>query len=158
MHLFSGDTTIVVNRSELEFARSGTQGFFYAPEDIGELCNREQAGCLKLLDLETSGPVSIAPGIVCEHARGHTPGMMFVRIETGRGVATICSDIVYDVEAQLVRQQIEVSNNTTWPVEDERDSIRRALAGTVYLIPSHCRAARIAEGRVTGMLEESRIP
>jgi glyoxylase-like metal-dependent hydrolase (beta-lactamase superfamily II) len=158
IHLFSGDTTIVVNRSELDFAQNGTQGFFYAPEDIADLCNREQSGRLKLLDLETSGPVSIAPGIVCEHARGHTPGMMFVRIETERGVATICSDVVYDVEAQLVRKPIEVSNNTTWPVNEERHSIQRALAGTAYLIPSHCCAARIAAGRVIGMLEEGRIP
>jgi glyoxylase-like metal-dependent hydrolase (beta-lactamase superfamily II) len=161
LRFFPPRTPIVVNRSELAFAESGTQGLFYASEDLADLRARASTG-VRFLDLERTGPVEIAPDIVCEFAGGHTPGMMFVRVRTDGGVATICSDVVYDVQDQLVRPmrtppgEPEISNNTTWPLEAERAAIQRALAGTALLFPSHCSAARVSGGRVIAVLD--RLP
>ena len=153
---FPARTPVVVNRSELGFAESGTQGLFYPPEDLADL--RARKG-VRFLDLERTGPVEIVPDLVCEHAGGHTPGMMFIRAQTDVGVATICSDVVYDLQDQLVTPmetptgEPEISNNTTWPLPAERAAIRRALAGTALLLPSHCGGARVADGRVIALLD-----
>jgi glyoxylase-like metal-dependent hydrolase (beta-lactamase superfamily II) len=158
IRFFPPRTCVVVNRSELAFAESGTQGLFYAPEDLADLRARASGG-VRFLDLERTGPVEIAPDIVCEFAGGHTPGMMFVRVRTDVGVVTICSDVVYDVQDQLVEPmrarsgEPEISNNTTWPLEAERAAIRRALDGTAVLLPSHCSAGRVTGGRVIAVLD-----
>src|SRR3989442_6540548 len=74
--------TVITNRRELEFSASGIMGAQYPPEYVKHHIDRlHTPGALRLLDLEDSGPVEIFPGIVCEHAGGHTEGSMNVLVE-----------------------------------------------------------------------------
>jgi glyoxylase-like metal-dependent hydrolase (beta-lactamase superfamily II) len=165
-HEFPMPISVVVNRREMEFAVGGIQGMFYAPEDMHHMLDRMYApGALTFLDLKDGDSVEVSPGVVCERAGGHTPGMMFVRIRTDDGVATICSDVIYDVQDQLVAPMQAshmweplVSNNFAVTLEEEKAAIGRALRDTTFLLPSHSRGARLEHGRVTGFLDGCRIP
>ena len=57
---------------------------------------------LRFLDLEISGPVELIPGVFCEAANAHTEGSMNVHVHTAEGVATICGDVLYDINDQVV--------------------------------------------------------
>jgi hypothetical protein len=37
---------------------------------------------LRFLDLETTGPVELMPGVICEAAGGHTEGSMNIIVKT----------------------------------------------------------------------------
>ncbi len=166
IHTFPMTTPVVVNRREMEFAASGAQGEFYAHEDVHHLLDRVYTPrALALLDLDYSGPVEIAPGVICERAGGHTPGLMLIRVETDEGVATICSDVIYNVPDQLVAPlqtiaawEPQVSNNFTSSLLEEKGAIRRALQRTTFLLPSHSCGARVEHAQVTGLLRGTRVP
>lgn len=166
VHAFPMAIPVVVNRREMEFAVGGIQGMFYAPEDMHHMLDRMYTpGALTFLDLTQGDSVEVVPGVVCERAGGHTPGMMFVRIQTEDGVATICSDVIYSVQDQLVDPMQAshaweplVSNNFAVSLEEEKAAIGRALRDTTFLLPSHSRGARLDHGRVTGFLDGCRIP
>jgi glyoxylase-like metal-dependent hydrolase (beta-lactamase superfamily II) len=163
---FPMTTPMVVNRREMEFAAGGIQGMSYAPEDMHHMLDRMYTpGALTFLDLKPGDSVEVAPGVACELAGGHTPGMMFVRIQTDDGVATICTDVIYDVRDQLVAPmqaghawEPVVSNMSVMSLEEEKAAIRRALQDTTFLLPSHCGGARLEHGRVTGLLNGCHIP
>jgi glyoxylase-like metal-dependent hydrolase (beta-lactamase superfamily II) len=163
---FPMTTPMVVNRREMEFAAGGVQGLSYAPEDMHHMLDRMYTpGAETFLDLKPGDSVEVAPGVTCELAGGHTPGMMFVRIQTDDGVATICTDVIYSVQDQLVAPMQAggaweplVSNMSVMSLEEEKAAIRRALQGTTFLLPSHCGGARLEHGRVTGFLDGCRIP
>ena len=60
--LFPMNTTVVINRRELEYGASGIMGGQYPPEDIKHLIDRlHTPGSLRLLDLEISGGEEIMP-------------------------------------------------------------------------------------------------
>src|SRR5277367_951645 len=42
------------------------------------------------------------PGVYCEAAGAHTEGSMNIHVHTAEGVATICGDVLYDINDQLV--------------------------------------------------------
>jgi glyoxylase-like metal-dependent hydrolase (beta-lactamase superfamily II) len=46
--------------------------------------------------------VEITPGVVLEAANAHTEGSMNVHVETAEGLATICGDVIYDFNDQIV--------------------------------------------------------
>lgn len=161
---FPMSTPVVVNRAEMAHAASGS--FFYTPEDLHHMIDRiSTPGALAFLDLDLTGPVEIAPGLSCELAGGHTPGLMFIRAETEEGVATICSDVIYEIHGQLLEpphtlqaREPQTSNNFTVSVLEEKASIKRALNGTTFLLPSHCTGARVESGRVVGALDGLTVP
>ena len=75
----------------------------YPAPDIKHLIDRLHAkGALRFLDLEISGPVELMPGVFCEAAGAHTEGSMNVHVHTAEGVATICGDVIYDINDQIV--------------------------------------------------------
>lgn len=161
---FPMSTPVVVNRREMEHAASGA--FFYQPEDLHHMIDRiATPGAVVFLDLGLTGPVEIAPGVTCELAGGHTPGLMFVRAETEDGVATICSDVIYEIAGQLLEpphtlqaREPQTSNNFTVSVLEEKAAIKRALNGTTFLLPSHCNGARVECGQVVGALDGASVP
>ena len=162
VHDFDTSTPVLVNRRELDFAVGGVQGLFYAPEDIHHVLERVYTpGAVRFLDFTTDVPIEIAPGVFCERAGGHTPGMMFVRVSTDDGIATICSDVVYDAVDQLAGQgraapggEPLVSNNFVGSIAEERAAIKRALHNTTFLLPSHSCGVRLSEGRVVDVLDD----
>ena len=65
--LFPMNSTVVVNRRELEYSVSGLMHPQYPAPDIKHLIDRLHAkGALRFLDLEISGPVELMPGVFCE--------------------------------------------------------------------------------------------
>src|SRR6201981_2643422 len=95
--LFPMNTTVVLNRRELEYSVSGLMHPQYPAFDIKLLSDRMHTrGALRFLALEISGPAELMPGLICEAAGGHTEGSMNVIVKTAEGVATICGDVLYD--------------------------------------------------------------
>ena len=92
--LFPMNTTVVVNRKELEYSVSGLMHPQYPAPDIKHLIDRlHTKSALRFLDLEITGPVELIPGVYCEAANAHTEGSMNVHVHTAEGIATICGDV-----------------------------------------------------------------
>ena len=93
----------VINRRELEYSVSGMMHPQYPAPDIKHLIDRlHTKGALRFLDLEITGPVELIPGVYCEAANAHTEGSMNVHVQTAEGIATICGDVIYDINDQIV--------------------------------------------------------
>ena len=101
--LFPMNTTVGVNRRELEYSVSGLMHPQYPLPDIKHLIDRlHTKSALRFFDLEISGPVELMPGVRLEAAGAHTEGSMNVHVDTADGLATICGDVIYDFNDQIV--------------------------------------------------------
>ena len=101
--LFPMNTTVVLNRRELEYSVSGLMHPQYPAPDIKHLIDRlHTKSALRFLDLEITGPVELMPGVYCEAANAHTEGSMNIHVHTADGIATICGDVIYDINDQIV--------------------------------------------------------
>src|SRR6201993_4104476 len=101
--LFPMNTAVVVNRRELEYSVSGLMHPQYPAPDIKHLIDRlHTKSALRFLDLEITGPIELMPGVYCEAAGGHTEGSMNIHVHTADGIATICGDVIYDFNDQIV--------------------------------------------------------
>ena len=88
---FPMNTTVVINRRELECSVSGLMHPQYPKPDIQHLIERlHTRHALRLDDLELSGPVENMPGVTLEAANAHTEGSMNVHVATVEGRATLC--------------------------------------------------------------------
>lgn len=95
------DSTIVVQRREMEASVSGLMGGAYTYLDISYLLKRlHQPGSLWMLDGDISGSTTIIPGVKCVFAGAHTAGSQNVYVQTSSGTAVICGDIIYNIELQ----------------------------------------------------------
>lgn len=154
--IFPMATTAVVNRRELEYAVSGLSGPSYPPEDIKHLIDRlHTRGALRLLDLELTGGETIADGIRCAAAGGHTEGSMLVYVDTADGLACFCGDLVYSVRYQLLAPTTLDADPVTLanfvaPRRAEKAALKRMLqsAPKFTLYPGHDLPVAIAHGRV----------
>ena len=100
---FPMNTTVVLNRREMECSVSGLMHPQYPKPDIMHLVERlHTPGALRFEDLELSGPIELMPGVVLEAANAHTDGSMNVHVETAEGRATICGDVIYDFQDQII--------------------------------------------------------
>lgn len=160
--LFPMNTTVVVNRRELEYSVSGLMHPQYPAADIKHLIDRMHADhALRYLDLEASGGEEIVPGVVCVAAGGHTEGSMNVLVETSQGIANICGDVVYDVNDQLIKPFLQnqesepaVTGNHGTSKRQEKSAIKKVVNSCRFLCPIHDRPALIERGRVIGRLHD----
>ena len=121
----------------------------YPAVDIKHLIDRlHTKGALRFLDLEISGPVELMPGVICEAAGGHTEGSMNVIVKTTEGVATICGDVLYDINDQLVEPFREISDmeprvtgNHGTTKRQEKAAIKKVVASSRFVLPVHDRPA-----------------
>jgi glyoxylase-like metal-dependent hydrolase (beta-lactamase superfamily II) len=158
--LFPMNTTVVLNRRELEYSVSGLMHPQYPAVDIKHLIDRlHTKGALRFLDLEISGPIELMPGVVCEAAGGHTEGSMNVIVKTTEGVATICGDVIYDFNDQLVEpfreigdMEPRVTGNHGTTKRQEKAAIKKVMAASQFALPVHDRPALIEGGQVVGRL------
>lgn len=161
--LFPMNTTVVLNRRELEFSVSGLMHPQYPLPDIKHLIDRlHTPKALRFLDLELSGPIEICPGVRCELAGAHTEGSMNVHVDTAEGLATICGDVIYDFNDQIVEPFGEISDqeprttgNHSGSKRQEKAAIKKLLSSSHFLLPVHDKPARIEGGYVTARLEQS---
>jgi len=154
---------VIVNRREMEYGASGLMGEQYPAEDMKHLIDRlHQPGRLRLLDLELSGPDEIIPGVIAERAGAHTEGSMNIMVETEDGIATICGDVIYDVQNQIVDpfEQVmdmdsAVTGNHGTSKREEKAGIRKVLNSSRFILPIHDRPAMVEGTRVMGRLLEA---
>jgi glyoxylase-like metal-dependent hydrolase (beta-lactamase superfamily II) len=161
--LFPMNTTVGVNRRELEYSVSGLMHPQYPAPDIKHLVDRlHTKGALRFFDLEISGPVEVMPGVYVEAAGAHTEGSMNVHVHTADGVATICGDVIYDFNDQIVEPFREISDmeprvtgNHGVSKRAEKAQIKKLLSNARYLLPVHDRPAKVEHGMITGRLHDS---
>lgn len=154
-------TTVVLNRRELEYAASGLSGASYPPEDIKHLIDRlHTPGALQMLDLETTGTEEILPGIRCTAAGGHTEGSMLVHVDTTEGVACMCGDVIYDIQAQaltadgcICRDPL-LTGNYVVTRRSEKAAVKRVLQGARLICPGHDLPAIFENGRMIGRVHD----
>jgi len=133
----------------------------YPKPDIQHLIERlHTRHALRFEDLELSGPVEIMPGVVLEAANAHTEGSMNVHVETAEGRATICGDVIYDFNDQIVEPVFQVSlhepqvtGNHAGSKRGEKAAIKKLLNSSKFLLPVHDKPAKIEHGQVVGRLD-----
>ena len=160
--LFPMNTTVGVNRRELEYSVSGLMHPQYPLPDIKHLIDRlHTKGALRFFDLEISGPVELMPGVRLEAAGAHTEGSMNVHVDTADGVATICGDVIYDFNDQIVTPFHEIGDmeprttgNHGVSKRDEKAQIKKLLSNARYLLPVHDRPAKIEHSFVVGRMHD----
>ena len=161
--LFPMNTTVVLNRRELEYSVSGLMHLRYPAPDIKHLIDRlHTKSALRLLDLELTGPIELIPGVYCEAANAHTEGPMNVHVHTANGVATIWGDVIYDINDQIVTPFNEIQDseprttgNHGTSKRAERAASKKLLSQSRYLLPVHDRPAGVEGGVVVGGLQDS---
>lgn len=163
--LFPMNTTVVVNRRELECSVSGLMHPQYPQPDIKHLIDRlHTQDALRFLDLEITGAEEIIPGVRCEAANAHTEGSMNVVVETEEGLANICGDVIYNFNDQIVNRvrqtqfmEPQVTGNHAGSKRAEKGAIKKLLNNHRFLLPIHDKPAKIEEQRIAGRLE-TRVP
>ena len=113
----------------------------YPAPDIKHLIDRlHTRHALRLEDLELSGPIEVCPGVTVDAAGAHTEGSMNVHVETAEGRATICGDVIYDFNDQIVNLSRTHHNEpappaTTANTKREERCDQRPLSGSRFLLP-----------------------
>ena len=157
---FPMNTTVVLNRREMEFSVSGIMYPQYPKPDIMHLVERiYEPEAMRFLDLEITGAEEIFPGLWCEPAYAHTEGSMNVIVDTADGLACICGDVIYDFNDQIVNHvrvnnymEPQVTGNHAGSKRNEKAQIKKLLNNFKYLLPVHDRGAVIEHGQVVGRL------
>ena len=157
---FPMNTTVVINRREMEFSVSGIMYPQYPKPDILHLVERiYEPQAMRFLDLEITGAEEIIPGVWCEPAGAHTEGSMNVIVETAEGLACICGDVIYDINDQVVNQlrmnnhmEPQVTGNHAGSKRSEKAAIKKLLNRFAFLLPVHDRPAKIQHQKVVGRL------
>lgn len=158
---FPMNTTVVLNRRELECSVSGLMHPQYPKPDIMHLVERlHTQGALRFEDLELSGPIELIPGVVLEAANAHTDGSMNIHVETAEGRATICGDVIYDIQNQVVdpfritqANEPQIVGNRVGSTRAEKAAIKKLLNGSKFLLPVHDKPAKVENGQVVGRLD-----
>src|ERR1700704_1310730 len=160
--LFPMNTTVVLNRKELEYSVSGLMHPQYPAPDIKHLIDRlHTKSALRFLDLEITGPVELMPGVYCDAANAHTEGSMNIHVHTTEGIATICGDVLYDINDQLVDPFREIhdaeprtTGNHGTSKRAEKAAIKKLVNSSRFLLPVHDRPCKIEGGYVVGRLQD----
>src|ERR1700676_4685793 len=160
--LFPMNTTVVLNRKELEYSVSGLMHPQYPAPDIKHLIDRlHTKSALRFLDLEITGAVELIPGVYCEAAGAHTEGSMNMHVHTAEGIATICGDVLYDINDQLVEPFREIhdaeprtTGNHGTSKRAEKASIKKLVNSSRFLLPVHDRPCKVEGGYVVGRLQD----
>ena len=158
---FPMNTTVVVNRREMELSASGLMFPQYPLPDVKHLLDRlHTRHALRLMDLEITGEVEIMPGVTVEAAGAHTEGSMNVHVETAEGRATVCGDVIYDFNDQIVEPFHEINafepritGNHSNSHRQEKGAIKKLLAKSKFLMPIHDKPAKIEGHQVVGRLD-----
>jgi glyoxylase-like metal-dependent hydrolase (beta-lactamase superfamily II) len=159
--LFPMNTAVIINRRELEYSVSGLMHPQYPAPDIKHLIDRlHTKDALRLEDLELSGMIELFPGCYMEAAGAHTEGSMNVHVDTAEGRATICGDVIYDFNDQIVNpfheihaNEPRVTGNHGVSKREEKAAIKKLLSSSKFLLPVHDKAAKIAGGQVVGRMD-----
>lgn len=161
-HRIPMSVPVAIARRELQEAASGVMGSaMYTAADTKHLIDRlHSRNALRLFDVDGTFEEEVIPGVAVRLTQGHTGGSISVLVETDEGIANICGDIVYDLKDQLIdpyldRNHMEptVTANHSTTLLAEKTAIKRALAGSRFLLPSHDKPALVRGGKIVGLHE-----
>jgi glyoxylase-like metal-dependent hydrolase (beta-lactamase superfamily II) len=158
---FPMNTTVVVNRRELECSVSGLMHPQYPQPDIKHLIDRlHTPGALRFEDLELTGEIELIPGVTLEAANAHTEGSMNVHVQTAEGRATICGDVIYDINTQIVEpyhqihdREPQVTGNHAGSKRAEKAAIKKLLNNSDFLLMVHDKPAKLVDKQIAGRLD-----
>lgn len=158
---FPMNTTVVVNRREMECSVSGLMHPQYPMPDIQHLVERiHTPGALRFEDLELTGEVELIPGVPLEAANAHTEGSMNVHVQTAEGRATICGDVIYDINSQIVEpfrqtqdNEPQVTGNHAGSKRAEEAAIKKLLNSSDFLLMVHDKPAKVVDKQIAGRLD-----
>jgi glyoxylase-like metal-dependent hydrolase (beta-lactamase superfamily II) len=161
--LFPMNTTVVLNRKELEYSVSGLMHPQYPLPDIKHLIDRlHTKDALRFLDLELTGRVELFPGLYCDPAYAHTEGSMNVVVETAEGTAIICGDVIYDINDQIIEpfrqtqaMEPQVTGNHFGSKRQEKAMIKKLLAEATFLLPVHDKPAKVQAQQIVARLDRA---
>ena len=134
----------------------------YPAVDVKHLIDRlHTKGALRFLDLETTGPVELMPGVICEAVGGHTEGSM-KSSSRPRTATPPSGDVIYDINDQIAEpfheigdMEPRVSGNHGVAKRQEKAAIKKVLARSRFALPMHDWPAIIDGGQVVGRLRDS---
>ncbi|MCE8510715.1 N-acyl homoserine lactonase family protein [Ruegeria pomeroyi] len=158
---FPMNTTVVVNRREMECSVSGLMHPQYPMPDIQHLVERiHTPGALRFEDLELTGEIELIPGVTLEAANAHTEGSMNVHVQTAEGRATICGDVIYDINTQIVEpyrqtqdHEPQVTGNHAGSKRAEKAAIKKLLNSSDFLLMVHDKPAKVVDKQIAGRLD-----
>lgn len=158
---FPMNTTVVVNRREMECSVSGLMHPQYPMPDIQHLVERiHTPGALRFEDLELTGEIELIPGVTLEAANAHTEGSMNVHVQTAEGRATICGDVIYDINTQIVEpfrqtqdHEPQVTGNHAGSKRAEKAAIKKLLNNSGFLLMVHDKPAKVVDKQIAGRLD-----
>jgi hypothetical protein len=83
-----------------------------------------------------------------------------VHVETAEGRATICGDVIYDFNDQIIEpvrtigpEEYQVTGNHGGSKRNEKAQIRKLMYGSKFLLPIHDKPAKVEQGRVVGRMD-----
>jgi glyoxylase-like metal-dependent hydrolase (beta-lactamase superfamily II) len=107
---------IIMPRKELMFSVADIMDAQYPPEYITYLVEQLHVpGKIRLIDND----LEIAPGITLEITDAHTWGSMNIKVNTKKGLAIICGDVIYDSTLQCRKNEEfpEVEAHNAWDIQ-----------------------------------------
>lgn len=153
-------TQVSMARQELQFMASGIMGpGMYTALDTKHLIDRlHSRGSLRLFDVDGTFEEEVIPGVAIRLSGGHTPGSISVLVETDEGIANISGDISYNLKDQIIEPILDqaaheptITANRAMSTLEEKRAIKRALASSRFLLPSHDVPALIEGGKIVGL-------
>jgi glyoxylase-like metal-dependent hydrolase (beta-lactamase superfamily II) len=101
-------------------------------EDVVGLVRLNFARRVMLYD----GPAELFPGITLHPVGGHTPGMQFVRVHTGRGWVALASDVTHYYENMESGRPFTAAFHIG-DMLDAYDALRAAAPSPQHIVPGH---------------------
>ena len=87
---------------------------------------------------------------------------MNVLVETAEGIASMCGDVIYDINDQLVAQYHQVgerdpalTGNHGTTKRAEKGGVKKLLNQSRFILPAHDRPAAVEHGQVIGRLHDA---
>lgn len=162
--IFPHSTQVSLARQELSFMASGIMGpAMYTSGDTKHLIDRlHTRGSLRLFDVDGTFEEEVIPGVAVRLSGGHTPGSISILVETDEGIANICGDIAYNLADQIIDPILDhnaneptITANRAMSTLEEKRAIKRALASSRFLLPSHDVPALVEGGRIIGLAQDA---
>ena len=101
-------------------------------EDVVGIVRLNYGGRVRLCN----GVVTLAPGITLHPAPGHSPGLQFVRVHTGRGWVVLASDTTHFYENIETNRAFPICVDIAATLESY-DRVRAAAASPAHIVPGH---------------------
>jgi hypothetical protein len=161
--LFPMNTTVLINRRELEYSVSGLMHPQYPAPDIKHLIDRlHTRDALRFEDLEISGPVELFPGLL-PGSRGRAHGGVHERPRRhsgrpGHDLRRCDLRLQRPDRDALPRDQLQRAahdRQSRGLQARGKGGDQEALSNARFLLPVHDKPARIAHGQVVGRLDMS---